>query len=83
MPTRILVYGVCGSGKTTLARRLLRSGSGLPWHSVDDLTWEPGWVTVPVEEQRKRIQAICDGAEWILDTAYGQWIDVPLWRVWN
>ncbi len=78
-PRRILVYGVTGSGKTTLAARL-GGVTRLPWHSVDDLTWEPGWVTVPVDEQRRRIQAICDGDRWILDTAYGQWLDIPLTR---
>jgi adenylate kinase family enzyme len=78
-PRRVLVYGVTGSGKTTLAARLAVV-TGLPWHSVDDLTWEPGWVTVPMDEQRRRIEAICAGDCWILDTAYSQWLDVPLAR---
>jgi len=77
---RVLVYGVTGSGKTTLAERLSQA-TGLTWHSVDDLTWEPGWVAVPVDEQRRRIARICDQPEWILDTAYGDWIDIPLARV--
>jgi adenylate kinase family enzyme len=77
---RILVYGVTGSGKTTFAARLARV-TGIGWHSVDDLTWEPGWVEVPDDEQRRRIEAICAGEEWILDTAYGKWLDVPLARV--
>jgi adenylate kinase family enzyme len=76
---RILVYGVTGSGKTTLAAAL-GAATGIPWHCVDDLTWEPGWVQVPVDEQRQRIEAICAGPEWILDTAYGAWLDVPLAR---
>ncbi len=79
MPQRILVYGVTGAGKTTLAARL-GVLTGLPWHSVDDLTWEPGWVPVPVAEQRRRVEAICAGDQWILDTAYGQWLEVPLAR---
>lgn len=74
-----MVYGVTGSGKTTMARRL-GEATGLPWHSVDDLTWEPGWVSVPDEEQRRRISEICAGPEWILDSAYGKWLDVPLAR---
>ena len=79
MPDRILVYGVTGSGKTVLAKRI-SAATGVPWHSVDDLTWEPGWVPVPDEEQRRRIEAICVGERWVLDTAYGGWLDVPLAR---
>ena len=40
---RVLIYGVTGSGKTTLAKELSELTS-LPWYSVDDMTWEPGWV---------------------------------------
>ncbi|MCC7230923.1 MAG: hypothetical protein IT203_11065 [Fimbriimonadaceae bacterium] len=74
---RILVYGVTGSGKTTFARELSEAIE-IPWHSVDDLTWNPGWQEVPIEEQRRRIADICEGDRWILDTAYGKWLDIPL-----
>jgi adenylate kinase family enzyme len=77
--SRILIYGVTGSGKTTLARRM-SALTGLPWHSVDDLTWEPNWVVVPDDEQRRRIGEICAGEEWILDHAYGKWREIPLAR---
>jgi adenylate kinase family enzyme len=70
---------VTGSGKTTMAERISRA-TGIPWHSVDDLTWEPGWVEVPQGVQRARIAEICAGDTWILDTAYGKWIDIPLSR---
>lgn len=75
-PQRILVYGVTGSGKSTVAAQI-----GLPYHSVDDLTWGPGWVQVPDDEQRRRIEAIVAGDTWVLDTAYSRWIDVVLPRV--
>jgi adenylate kinase family enzyme len=79
VPDRILIYGVTGSGKTTLAARVAER-TGLPWHSVDDLTWEPGWVEVPADEQRHKINAICAGQRWILDTAYSKWLDLVMPR---
>jgi adenylate kinase family enzyme len=79
MADRILVYGVTGSGKTTIASQIAER-TGIRWHSVDDLTWDPGWIAVPVAEQRRRIAAICAGERWILDTAYGAWRDDVLAR---
>jgi adenylate kinase family enzyme len=76
---RVLVYGVTGSGKSTLARRIAER-CVLPCHDVDDLTWEPGWVPVPDEVQRARLTAVCAGDEWVIDSAYGKWLDVPLAR---
>ena len=76
---RVLLYGVTGSGKSTAAARLAAQ-TGLPWTSVDDLTWEPGWVPVSQEEQRRRIEEVCARESWVLDTAYGAWLEVPLAR---
>lgn len=77
---RIMVYGVTGSGKTTAAARISEA-TGIPWTEVDHLTWEPDWVQVPLEEQRRRIAELCGRDAWVLDTAYGQWVDIPLSRV--
>ncbi|MDO9457282.1 adenylate kinase [Nocardioides sp.] len=76
---RLMLYGVTGSGKTTAAARI-SAATGIPWTSVDDLTWKPGWVAVPDDEQRRIFTAICAGERWVLDTAYGSWRDVPLAR---
>lgn len=78
-PRRILIYGCTGSGKTSLAQALARE-LGMPWTEVDELTWQPGWVEVPLDEQRARIAEICAGDSWLLDTAYGKWLEVPLER---
>ncbi|MGX6603033.1 adenylate kinase [Micromonosporaceae bacterium Da 78-11] len=76
---RILVYGVTGSGKSTLAHRIGEQ-LGLPYHSIDDLTWEPDWVPVGVPEQRDRVQALCAGDAWVIDSAYAIWLDLPMAR---
>jgi len=78
---RILVYGVTGAGKSSLAARV-SAITGIPWHSVDDLTFKPGnWESTPVEEQRAVFGRVCEGDRWILDSAYGTWLDIPLARV--
>jgi len=79
VPDRIVVYGVTGSGKSTLAARIAER-TGLPYVSADDLSWQPGWVPVPDDEQRRRIAEICAGERWVLDSAYGKWRDVVLAR---
>ena len=79
-PHRILVYGVTGSGKSTLAEHIAQR-TGLPFHEVDTLTWEPQWQAVPTDEQRRRLAELCAGDRWILDSAYSVWIDLVLPRV--
>lgn len=76
---RILIYGVTGSGKTTLAAKLSEK-TGIPWHSVDDMTWDANWTLLPSEVQEAKIRKICEKDSWILDTAYGAWIEAPLER---
>jgi len=76
---RILVYGVTGSGKSTLAARL-GERLGLPYHSIDDLTWKPGWVALPEQEQRDLIRELLAGDEWVIDAGYAMWLDLALQR---
>jgi adenylate kinase family enzyme len=77
---RILVYGVTGSGKTTLAHQIAKS-TGLPGHSMDDeVGWLPGWLERPPDEQRAIVSRIVSSDEWVLDTAYGRWLDLVLSR---
>jgi adenylate kinase family enzyme len=78
-PARILVYGVTGSGKSTLARRI-GERLGLSYHSVDDLTWQPGWILLPMEAQRELIAAVCAGDSWVIDSAYSGWLDIAMGR---
>jgi adenylate kinase family enzyme len=78
-PTRYLIHGVTGSGKTTLAADI-SARTGIPWHSMDDVAWEPGWIQVPEDVQRERGAAICAQDAWVMDTAYASWRDLALDR---
>lgn len=73
------MYGVTGAGKSTLARRI-GARLGLPYHAMDDLTWEPGWVPVSDDVQRARVRAVCAGDAWVIDAAYATWMDLVLPR---
>ena len=76
---RILVYGVTGSGKSTLARTLGEL-TGIRATSVDDITWSPGWVPMPTDEQIAYFDALTQRDEWLLDSAYGIWRDLVVER---
>lgn len=43
---RVEIIGNGGGGKSTLAIRLSRDFD-LPYHSVDPIQWQPGWVRAP------------------------------------
>ena len=77
---RILVYGVTGSGKSTAAQ-LIAARTLLPLTLADELTWAPDWVPVAEDEQRRLFAAVAAQDRWVLDTAYGAWLDVVLPRV--
>lgn len=73
---RILVYGVSGAGKSTLAKQL-GEALALSVHLVDDeIGWLPGWVERPVGEQRAIASVLAAEDAWVLDSAYGKWIDM-------
>ncbi|MBD8868692.1 adenylate kinase [Nocardioides sp. MJB4] len=76
---RVVVYGVTGAGKTTVAAEIA-ARTGLPLIRVDELSWGPGWRLLPAAEQRARFGPILDGDRWVLDTAYGSWLDLALAR---
>ncbi len=69
---RILVYGATGSGKSTMAQALSEL-TGIPWTSVDDICWRPGWVAMPPSEQLAHFDALTAEDSWILDAAYPAW----------
>jgi adenylate kinase family enzyme len=79
-PSRVLFYGVTGSGKSSAARAYAKA-TGLPEFSVDDcIGWLPGWEQRDAAEQRALGAAIAAQDRWVLDSAYGGWRDLVLAR---
>ncbi len=76
---RIVILGVTGSGKSSLAVRLAVAG-GMPYVAVDDLMWRPGWVQLDADAQVAAVRGHVDGPAWVLDSVWSATRDVVLPR---
>jgi adenylate kinase family enzyme len=76
---RVVVLGMSGAGKTTLARELAQQ-LNVPHIELDAIHWKPNWTSTPtprlIEEVRAALEAAGDG--WTACGHYGQVRDV-LW----
>jgi adenylate kinase family enzyme len=79
---RIVIWGVTGSGKTTLARRLGQA-LGLPVVELDAIRHRNGWDTTPWEEFRAELEATLDSHKdgWVLEGSYSRVMDIYLSRL--
>jgi adenylate kinase family enzyme len=62
---RVLVVGITGAGKTTMARAIA-ARLGLPFHEMDALAWGPGWSAAP--ELKPAVELITAGPRWVFDS---------------
>ena len=87
LPSRVLVAGVSGVGKSTLARRLA-SSTGLPYTEIDALFHGPDWT--PREEFDREVAQLAAAPAWIAEWQYASarpvlavraelvvWLDLP------
>ena len=66
---RVIVIGVTGSGKTTLARQVAERLGG-PHVELDALHWEPDWQEAPDDVFRARVAAALEPDCWTVDGNY-------------
>jgi adenylate kinase family enzyme len=64
---RVVVVGICCSGKTTFARRLAAS-TGAPFVELDALHWGPNWSVRP--DFREVVRAEAERTAWVIDGNY-------------
>lgn len=74
---RIVVVGVTGSGKTTLAARLAQM-LGIPHIELDAIHWQTNWVMMETEAFRSSVEALTRGDAWVADGNYNKARDI-LW----
>jgi adenylate kinase family enzyme len=90
---RVLVMGCSGSGKSTFGRRLADK-LRLPFVSIDQIYWQPGWREPKLEDFTTRMMLEAEKPAWVMDgnyTRYGAgdlrraradtilWFDLPRW----
>ncbi len=68
---RIMIIGCCGSGKTTLARKL-GAILDLPVVHLDRLYWTGNWQTVSDEEFDSVLKKELEKPRWIIDGNYNR-----------
>jgi len=74
---RVLVSGISGAGKTTVATHVART-LGLPRHELDALHHGPGWVKRPSFEADVARFAAEDA--WVTEDQYVRWVGELLWE---
>jgi adenylate kinase family enzyme len=90
---RVLVMGCSGSGKSTFARKLADK-LDLPFVSIDQIYWQPGWREPVTSEFTARMTLEAEKPTWVIDGNYITsgagalrleradtvvWFDLPRW----
>lgn len=77
---RVLTFGVCGSGKSMLAQQIA-DRIGVPYVSIDDICWDPGWVQASPEELDARVIPVLQRDAYAVDSVYRRHNALALERV--
>jgi adenylate kinase family enzyme len=74
---KIFVIGSGGAGKSTFAQRLGRILKLEVIH-LDAHYWSSGWVEMPKDKWRTRVEELLKRDSWIIDGNYGGTLDIRL-----
>lgn len=66
---RVSVVGISGAGKTTVGKAIAET-LDLPFIELDGIHHQPGWIELPAEDFRARIEPIVAKPEWVIDGNY-------------
>ena len=76
---RIMVIGSCGSGKSTLSRKL-QSITNLPLYHLDQYYWKPNWTETSDEDWKAIVLDLAAKESWIIDGNFGSTMNLRLKR---
>ncbi|MEV6284856.1 AAA family ATPase [Kribbella sp. NPDC051770] len=75
---RVVVIGVAGSGKSTVARAL-SARLGVPHVELDALFWQAGWTKLPEDEFEARVAVATAADGWVVDGNYSARVREITW----
>lgn len=67
---RVMIIGCCGSGKSTLSKKLQKL-TGLPLFHLDQYYWKENWTETPKDQWEPIVEFLASNDEWIIDGNYG------------
>jgi len=69
--TKVMVIGNAAGGKSTLCKQLSQR-CALPYHSIDAIQWQPGWIQTPEADYDRKHSEIIRQDTWLID-GFGSW----------
>jgi len=76
---RILIFGPCGAGKSTLAVKLGEL-LHLDVYHLDKIFWQPGWQEMDMAEFIPKVNNVAAKASWIIDGNYTKSLELRMQR---
>ena len=77
MGTKIMITGCCGSGKSTLSRKLADM-TDLPLYHLDMIWWRPDESHIPREVFDRILTELTEGDRWIIEGDYSRTYEIRL-----
>ena len=74
---KVIVIGCPGSGKSTVSR-VLHNKTGIPLYHLDMMYWNADKSTVEKSVFLKRLSAVLEKDEWIIDGNYGSTMELRM-----
>lgn len=75
---RVVVIGVAGAGKSTVARKLSER-LGIQHIELDSIFWQANWTKLDEEEFEARVRKATHSGDWIVDGNYSDRIRQITW----